>query len=584
MPNIWLSKINNYYYDINDPIADVKKQLEALKLKNTRMAIFLGLGLGYELLYYIQNLSIIQRTNHILVIEKDLYLFREALKSADFTEVFAHEGITFIVGVDEKDLYPLLRSYLKEKNRFIFLKTMKPVYHISSLRLNKEYYLSAFKTFREAAVHEVLNYGDAPHDSLIGVENMLSNIKEIVSNPGINLLYDKFKNKPAVVVSTGPSLNKNKHLLKGLENKALIVAADASLKIMLEMGVKPHLVTSLERVMPIVKLLEGFTTEQLNDVYLAACPVVRPEVYSVYKGPRIIVYRDFNHFKWVGIDKGILQIQLSAGNMAFKVAEALGCDPIILIGQDLSFSRDGYTHASGAVYGVNQGNEQQETFEVLGNDGEMIRTTKTWYSFLKGYELDLASYKGTCVNSTEGGAYINGTKVMPFKDAIDKYIHEDIYPLQIIKQNIAEFTDTNIKNDINKVYNTTQKTIEDLEAMATHCNKGINVINKYRETLEGIINKTSSDYNLNKMEKEILEPKSTFFSDTFELFLAHIVQSYIIKFEMEILAVPEKYEDKSQATAEALLMHAEFYNVIVGLINKCIDSLNKAKEILLNNI
>jgi hypothetical protein len=132
---------------------------------------------------------------------------------------------------------------------------------------------------------------------------MLRNINTIINNPGVNLLKDKFKGKPGVVVATGPSLNKNKHLLKGLEDKALLISCDATLKILLAMGVKPHLVTSLEREMAVVQLFEGIQKEQVEDVYLAACPVVYPEVYQTYPGPNIVIYRRFDHFKWLQLER-----------------------------------------------------------------------------------------------------------------------------------------------------------------------------------------------------------------------------------------------------------------------------------------
>ncbi len=252
LPTLFMKSLNLPYYHPADPARDVQEQLQALKLKNTRLAVFLGFGLGYELLYYAQNMAREQNTNHILVIEKDLEIFKAALKTTDITPLLSNEKIRFMVGLPEETLYVELRNYLAEDSRFMLLKALKPVYHLSSLRLYKDYYLNALKQLRESGSHQVLHFGNCPHDSLIGVENMLDNINEIVFNPGINLLYNKFRNRPAVVVSTGPSLNKNKHLLKGLEDKALIVSADASLKILLEMGVKPHLVTSLERVPAVV--------------------------------------------------------------------------------------------------------------------------------------------------------------------------------------------------------------------------------------------------------------------------------------------------------------------------------------------
>ena len=65
-----------------------------------------------------------------------------------------------------------------------------------------------------------------------------------------------------------------------------------------------------------------------------------PETYANFPGEKIIVFRKFATFEWLDIKKGILDIGPSAGNMAFKVLEYLGCDPIIMIGQDLAITDD----------------------------------------------------------------------------------------------------------------------------------------------------------------------------------------------------------------------------------------------------
>lgn len=589
MPNVYLRELKRYYYDQKNPFEDALRELNSLELKNTRMALFLGMGLGYEVMQYIQHLAETQHTSQILIIEKDPLLFIAALRSVDLSAILSNPHIQLLVGVKEEELYTKLRDYLAQESRFMLLRTMKPVYHISSLRLYKDYYIKALQIFRDAAKHQVLNYGNDPYDSLIGVENMLANLGEIVTNPGINLLYNQFQHRPAIVVATGPSLNKNKSLLKGLEDKALIIAADASLKILIDMGVKPHLVTSLERVIPTVRLFQGFTSDQVKDVFLAACPVVRTEMYQVYSGPRIIVYRNFDHFKWINIDKGILDIKLSAGNMAFKVAEALGCDPIILIGQDLAFSRDGQTHASGTTYGEKQEDMYIErSLEVMGNDGQPIQTTETWYSFLKSYELDLAGYDGTCINCTEGGAFITGTQGMPFRTAIDKYIQEPFYPLDIIKNNLSSFSSTQANQDIEKTLVLIEETIFDLTDIIDECKKGIELYCQYKTELEQCLvddEKLSELRNsLSEIETELLTPKKNCSKShrTFQLFFAHIFQAFNIKFEMEMLSIPEKYDDFNRAVVDILLRQGEWFAVVGDLANICRQSLEKANQELLS--
>ncbi|HSV31136.1 MAG TPA: 6-hydroxymethylpterin diphosphokinase MptE-like protein [Atribacteraceae bacterium] len=586
LPTLQLSSGNFTYYNPADPMRDVKDQLESLKLRNTRLAVFLGFGLGYEALYYARHMSKEQQTTFFLIIEKEPEIFRAALKTLNLIPLLEIPQVKFIVGEEEKRLYPLLRQYLAEQSRFMFLKAMKPVYHTSALILNKEYYLNALKILRESAVHQILNFGDSPEDSLVGVRHMLANLGEIAGNPGVNLLFDKFCGKPAVVVATGPSLNKNKHLLKGLEKKALIIAADASLKILLDMGVKPHLVTSLERVPLTAELLKGFTPEETLDTYLAACPVVVPELYEAYPGPRCIVYRNFDHFRWLGIERGILDIKLSAGNMAFKVAEALGCDPIILIGQDLAFSREGTTHASGAVLGEKQDAPlAQKILEVPGNDGQPITTTETWYSFLKGYELDLAGYSGACINATEGGAFIQGTTVMSFQETIERYIREEFHPLAIIRKELSAFTVEDAERDLRQVLELSEKTVEDLTAIIKECKKGLESVRKHQDILHACLQEPERPPELRsqlaQIQREILEPKLSFaqkYRHTYQLYLMHVLQSFSIKFEMEMIAIPEKHDHRDQATAEILLQHEQWYSVIGELVKICMDVLVQGKE------
>lgn len=575
-----------YYHNSEHLQEEIKEQINRLKLKNTRMAVFLGLGLGYELLYYMQHISQQQSTKYILLIEKELEIFKAALKSTDLHLAISHPHVKLVIGEPPEKLYTILRNYMAENNRFYLAKAMKPIYHPSSLAFNKEYYLQTLKELKEAVTGQVLHFGNDPRDSLIGIENMLANLREIVYNPGINLLFNKFKGKPAVVISTGPSLNKNKHLLKGLGEKALLIAADASLKVLLEMGVKPHLVTALERTMGIYKLFEGLKAEDLEDVYFAACPVIDPRVYAAYTGPRMIVYRQFDHFKWLQIDRGMLNIQLSAGNMAFKIAEALGCDPIVLIGQDLAFGRDGTTHANGMALGEKrQLFYDRGTLEVMGNDGQPIMTSRVWYNFLKAYELDVAGYNGTCINSTEGGAYIQGTRVMPFLESIDKYIQENYYPLQIIKEETREFSVANSEDDAKRVKEILSRGINETEQIISFCESAVSLYQEYQQDLQDAM---EDDAVLEKIKETLPGIKAQMFEfrqecrklhETFQLLLFHFIQSFSIKNEMEKVKLPELYEGKRLDIAIIIKM-VEWYAVIGDLCKICLVSLKKAyKEI-----
>lgn len=585
MPNLHIKSRNMYYYDQQNPVADAKRQLDELKLKNTRLATFLGIGLGYEVIQFANEYSIKQKTASILVIEKDPYIFLAALRSLDLSEIINHDQVHFLVGLPEESLFQAIYDYFVINQRFVLIKAMQPVYHLSALRLNKSYYLYALSQVREAASLRITEFGNCPEDSMIGVENMLDNLNEILENPGIELLYDAFRGKPGIVIASGPSLNKNKHLLKGLENKAVMVCADSTLRILIEMGIKPHLVGSLERIPPTVRVMSGFKKEDVENVYYAACPVVPKGAYEVYPGPRIIVYRTFDHFKWLGIEKGMLNVKMSSGNMAFKLASALGCDPIIVIGQDLAFSEDDKTHATGSDYGETQSMYyQRPRVQVPGNLGKPVWTdAMAWVPCIKGYEQDVAEHKGLVVNSTEGGAYIQGTQVLSFQEAIDRYIRGEIDPLGMIQERLASFTTTDTVTDAAKVLQLIENTQCDLLKMQGYCKEGIAFYEKHKSILMRCLEdeeylKEQED-NLTQMYQDITCWKIRCYEShfTWQYFLTHIVQSFTIKFEMEIVEMPGKHDNWRKAQISEALHHAEWYAVINDIIMICVDMLVKAK-------
>lgn len=581
------------FYDIDNTMSEVALRLNNLNIKNTRLAVFLGLGLGYELMYFIEAMSKEQNTEFLLVVEKDIKIFIKALEASDLRAILKNYRIKFLVGEDIDNLFVVFREYLSEQNKYLYLKTVNYIDLPIALKLDKEYYLEVIKKFREAGVFHVNYYGNDPNDSLIGLVNILKNINEIIYNPGINLLYEKFKGKPAIIASTGPSLNKNKHLLKGLEDKALIVAPDASLKVLLELGVKPHIVTALERTDGILPLIQGFTKEQVKDVYFAACPVIDKKVYEAYKGPRIITYRNFQHFNWINIDRGILDIKLSSGNMAFKIAEALGCDPIILIGQDLAFGEDGKTHAEGSMLTLDEEKQkerqqqfiQRGTLYVKGNTKNEVLTSTVWYKFLKSYELDVANYKGRCINATEGGAYIEGTEVMAFRDAIAAYVAYEINPLDTIKEKLAGFTDYNAKKDLINVTSILANTIQEMRKIIDLCAEGVQKCNKYEDELNSYIEGSANpnDIRISEIHEEIFENKHKAQREikSYQSFFMHIIQSFEIKFTMELLTVPEKYDNKLASDAEVIMRQKEWYGMNYEIGKIALDALEKAKDELI---
>ncbi|MBW2600038.1 MAG: DUF115 domain-containing protein [Deltaproteobacteria bacterium] len=336
-------------YDNSDPLKYCRQYLKSLDIKYAPIVIFMGLGLGYHLNLFFKEYSKRLKTEEIVIFEENIGLFRLALELGDFRKIISHPNIHLFVGEDSETAFPKLRTeiLLSEKNRIV-LRSVKIIPVPASILQGNEYYLRALKTVKDAARQVMITAGNDPFDSLVGLENMFKNLEDIISSPGLNLFHDRFKGRPGILVAAGPSLNKNMHLLKDLRDRALIISCDASFIPLMKNGIRPHLVTSLERTPGVDLFYSG--VKDFQGTYFVACPVLMPEVFSAFKGEKIIAYRAFSHFDWLENEKGSLSTGMSVANMAFKILEALECDPVILVGQDLAYSEEGDTHVEGNIF------------------------------------------------------------------------------------------------------------------------------------------------------------------------------------------------------------------------------------------
>jgi hypothetical protein len=518
MPNLRHNLVGKFWYDgrLDEYLS---RQWKDLKHEGTKVPIFLGFGLGFEPMYYLSKYGESNMIQAAIIVERDIEVFTAAMKVNDITELINRDSIHLFVGIPAEELYLLGRElFAKNIRECLFCGTYYPVFSSLPMEIDKTFYLKSLGKILESCWDNLHNYGNDPEDSLIGLENMLDNISEIASNPGINLLYDKFKNKPAIIVATGPSLKKNIHLLKGLENKALLISVDASLKLLLENEIKPHLVTSLEREHEVQQFFDNIPEEQSKDVYMAACPVIYNHVYESYTGPKLMVYRMFDHFKWLGIDKGMLDIKLSSSHMAFSIAKALGCDPIILVGQDLAYGEDGETHATAVPFS----SAGEEEFMVEGNYVKQIRTNDGWNGFLKALEIDVNQYNGTVYNATAGGALIRGTLIKDLATIINEDLIEDVNILAAIKEGLESFDTSQIESAVEHIIPLFDKTIADLEGIIDLCIEGAN---------------QSAELTVEESQKNRIEIH-TKYHDTYQMFLMHVIQSLHLVYEMQYAIKP----------------------------------------------
>ncbi len=265
-------------------------------------------------------------------------------------------------------------------------------------------------------------------DGLIGLENLVANVSWIRQTPGVDRLKGVMSGKPAVVIATGPSLTKSLTLLKQLEDKVILIAADASLKVLLKAGITPHFVCVIERLEMTMPFFEGLEFPSERRPHLILSPLSNPKVMSLYQGPQWMAYRTYmSHLYFHSfLPRGFLETRHSVSHLCTSLAAHLGCSEVTLVGQDLAFDPETLSsHAAHVAYSEwNQSHTEDSLREKLrklgddlywmaGNQRDRVPTRGLFVVFAREFLSLQEQLKLPIINATEGGLKIQGIEWMP---------------------------------------------------------------------------------------------------------------------------------------------------------------------------
>jgi hypothetical protein len=288
--------------------------------------------------------------------------------------------------------------------------------------------------FKKEIIYRLTLLGNSPEDTLLGLRHAALNTPRILRSPRVGELAKLYSGKPFVCVATGPSLEKNVHLLKEIRDKCVLIACDTSLHRLLDMGVKPHVVTTIERpytsyISWLPDVLKSFP-EACEDIVLLSQSVSYPLIAGRWPGPNIIIGKlDVPVDNWYTgalLGEQMMYSGLSVSHMALSFSIACGASTVALIGQDLAYSEEGRSHAADTVPDSALALEQERRrtgVSVPGALGGEVVTSTIWLTFIQMFERLIGANMGVPVyDCTEGGALIKGTRVIPLREYIDHQI------------------------------------------------------------------------------------------------------------------------------------------------------------------
>ncbi|EOF7247209.1 motility associated factor glycosyltransferase family protein [Campylobacter coli] len=384
-------------------------------------------GIGNALL--IKNLS--KHYKHLFVFESEIELFILALSTIDLSEELKVYKVVLFDCV-AKDLeiqiamifdQQSILEYLSLYEMFISSHYYLKYYETSILSLNELCIKSASVAIRNADITCFL--------PLLTHGQFLQNIPSMLESIPFQRILSQRKNKfdNAIVVSAGPSLTKQLPLLKAYQDKAVIFCADGALSMLEKEGIVPDYVTNLDFTDLAMKFFQN--KENLKQSIIALECATHPNIVHSLKAENcMIVLRNKALYQRFNLnDFGYIDTGTHVSHFSYTLALALGFKNIIMIGQDLAFDKEGNSHSKGFSYGEKyEGGANIDKFKVpaYAGKGEVL-THITWndYRIKLEYLFACNSKEAKFYNATEGGARINFTEELSFKECCEKLLTKE---------------------------------------------------------------------------------------------------------------------------------------------------------------
>ncbi len=466
--------------------------LEKIPVDHKGFVAILGMGLGYYAMDIFKKRPLIQ---HLALFELEPGIFIQALHHIDLSPILKDPRLILSIGAEftfAKILAPAY-STLQLENANVF-------HHSPSFRYN----LKGYNQLKEDLFTYIngLNVGGSTTRFLgkIFMNNRFKHVSTIHHNMLLEQINNKFDNIPAILVAGGPSLDKNIHLLKQVQEKAVIIAVDSVLPALIANDVHPHFLTCIDsNNLTFEKFADSIP--EVKDIALICSSWINLKTPRIFPAAQIFWTFTGRYIEaWLNSlfeGKIVTGGASTVAHLNLISAHMLGCDPVVFIGQDLAYpSSDSSSHAKNTIL---QGTAPENKLQnhtpgetVVGINGKLLRTNRSFLSMKEFFESAISSSNKTHINATEGGANIEGAKNLTLQETLDNHCK----------------TEVNVKNSLKTFYSNLETINPD--KMLAEFNKKLRTITKLLKTIKKTDNLTTSLLKQLKKLKENRKPLKSF--------------------------------------------------------------------------
>jgi hypothetical protein len=456
-------RLNSNYYPTNE----AKKWVEQYNFKNLAIVVSMfGFGNGVFVRELLEHLP---SDGKMFVYEPSLEIFQYVLNEYDLTDLWKN---------------PKLKVFVGEKNRLNFLNNVSGNTHWTNVysqiickhpqyeKAFLEYYRDFLVIINENNERTFINRNTESFFGKTIVENTIANLYSVNGANTVLEYLDKIpKDVPAIIVSAGPSLDKNIDELKRAKGKSVIVATDTALRHLFAHDINPDFVVTMDPEKP----PEYFANPRCKDVPMFCKIEANHKIMKEHTARKILFScHPYVNTMYSKFGKKISSYQAggSVATGAFSICAALKFNRIVLIGQDLAYG-NGVTHAGGEISSVHAEEEGIRMIEDIY--GNMIKTRHDWYIYLNWFVNSIESVPDIeVIDATEGGAKIKGAKLMTLSDVIDQYCTKMVNCAEIVESIAPTLSNDNL-SEIKRMI---ENSVSDLDKIFSKASKAVPICNK----------------------------------------------------------------------------------------------------------
>lgn len=496
---------------------------------------------------YVRELLRYSEVVQIIVYEPCPEIFWQVCGRTEVAELLEQERVHLVIGgISESLLFAYLEVFVNYANFRLVEMCVLPNYD----HLFGRFYRNLLDRRLFAVKQLIFSRNTEIVYGMEYVHNVMGLVKDVIEQYSIVQLKDVVKIKgfcglPAVLVSAGPSLDKNIDQLREIQDNVFIMAVDTALNTVLTHGIIPDMTITVDGHKP----LTLFENERINDIPMAVSIGSNEKVIRQSRAKRFYEIREDEYLGilYDKIEKAVQGLPTggSVANNALSLLVLMGFETVIFMGQDLAYP-GGLQHAFDAYHIEQKLVDGVNYYEIEDVYGEKVVTEENMELYLKWFESYIALMPGIrFVDATEGGAKIHGTEICTMSQMVEEF-SEQTYDKKQIFEGLEPYLNKEEQQEIKKIIADIPKRLDEVQR---RIKGGLRIYDKLDQ-----LNRKSNGKSetLRKLLGEVAE-LNTFMDE--EPVLA-LVRYYTIEVGYEVEGTVLCYDEK-----------APMYDQIKGLID-----------------